>query len=135
MHRKPLDPKVHFIVGVLISGFAGYILLFTKLDDKSVMQLFLYIGLGFIALAFIKKGIKYIRGGGLKKDEEALATRISQVPESNQEKDQRAYQEQVQRQNQLQEKQNKPSIVVCQLCATRNYNTSNYCHMCGYKLK
>ena len=58
MKNKPLDPKVHFIVGVLISAFSAYTLLFTPVENVAVMKLFLYIGLGFIALAFIKKGIK-----------------------------------------------------------------------------
>lgn len=133
MKNKPLDPKVHFIVGILISSFSAYILLFTSIEDKSVMKLFLYIGLGFIALAFIKKGITYIKTGGLKKDEENIATKISGVPQSANQQEE--YQKQLRRQKQMQSTQNKPSIVACQLCATKNYSTSNYCHMCGYKLK
>ncbi|MCA9477755.1 MAG: hypothetical protein KC535_01255 [Nanoarchaeota archaeon] len=131
MHNKPLDPKVHFIVGILISAFSAYTLLFTEVPNKSVMQLFLYIGLGFIALAFLKKGIRYIREGGLKKDERELAAKISGVPQAAKEEE---YQDQLKRQAQLQER-NRPSIVACQLCGTRNYSTSNYCHMCGYKLR
>ncbi len=135
MPSRPLDPKVHFIVGILIAGFSAYTLLFTTVPNTAVMKLFLYIGLGFIALAFIKLGIRYVKSGKMSKDEEKIATKISGVPQSNTEKSNEEYQRQMQRQAQLQQKQSQPSITGCKLCGTRNYATSNYCHMCGYKLK
>ena len=128
-HNKPLDPKIHFIVGILISGFSAYVILFTDVPNKAVMELFLFIGIGFILIAFIKKGIKYISSGKLKRDENEIATNISGVPEAAKEE----FELQKQRQAQLRQKRH--SIIICQLCATRNYATSNYCHMCGYKLK
>lgn len=124
MKRKPLHPRVHLISGLLITLVSGYGLLFTSLENKTSMQLFFFIGLAFIALAFLKILIKYIKSGNLKKDEERVAQKIGQIP-------QQELQEQAEQQAKLQQ----PKIIMCSLCGTKNYSTSNYCHMCGNKLR
>lgn len=131
MKRSSLHPRVHLIAGILISAVSAYALLFTNLENKAPMQLFLYVGLAFIAFAFIKLAIKYIKSGKLREDEERIATKVTGVPSQHQ--TDQEYQEQLARQSRLH--QSSPQIIQCGLCKTRNYATSNYCHMCGYKLR
>lgn len=142
MAGKPLDPSLHLIVGILVFSVSAYTLLFTQTPNPAAMKLFMFVGLGFIGLAAIKYLIRYMKSGSLKKSEQKLATKLSGINDIESD-----YHTQLRRQQQLQQNNNpnqkhpiqanhnQARIIACPLCQTRNYSTSYYCHMCGYKLR
>ena len=143
MPGKSLDPSVHLIVGILVFSVSAYSLIFLETPNPSAMRLFMYIGLGFIVLAGIKYLFRYLKSGSLKKSEEKFAEKLSGLTSIEAQ-----YQKQHPRSQAIpqhnpqrtrapsqQSPQQQPEIIICPLCRTRNYKTSNYCHMCGYKLK
>jgi hypothetical protein len=141
MPGKPLDPSVHLIVGLLMFSVSGYTLMFVETTNSTAMKLFMYIGLGFIVIAIFKYVMRYMKSGSLKKTEEQVATNLSGIKDVEADyKKQLARQQHLQARNNPSQQQNprhqrQPQIINCPLCQTKNYSTSNYCHICGYKLR
>lgn len=118
----------------------------------SAMKLFSWIGILFVLIGLVKLFIK-LNKNGFFKAEQRVAEKLSgselvssSLEERN--KARKLEQQQLERQrldqqrkgrlknNQnLAEQDRKPSIVICPVCKTRNYSTSNFCHICGQRLK
>jgi hypothetical protein len=109
MSRSSLDPIALLISGLLISVTAFSMLNFGNTTRPAAMQLFLYIGLGLILIAAIKFFIKNRKS--IAKKEQKIAQQLAE-PASD-----------------------KPQVILCKVCRTRNYSTSNYCHICGARLR
>ncbi|MGM5480851.1 MAG: hypothetical protein ACQESE_00405 [Nanobdellota archaeon] len=155
VRRKPIPAWIFFFIGILISGYSWFVKNRTETANAEAMQLFIYIGLGFIAIGVLKLLFLYIKKA-ISPKEKKLAERLGGVDEID--KDEAALREE-KRQRLLEKRkkqsqtasraqgsannhgspqntaQSTPRIILCPQCQTKNYNTSNYCHMCGYQLK
>jgi hypothetical protein len=118
MRNKPLSPWVLIVIGAVISSYAAFIREKSP-DASSSMILFVYVG-GVIALfGLIRLLIRVLSSSTLAKSEEKFAESFTHVP------------------NQPAQNNNNqgPVIIYCPKCGTKNYNTSNFCHICGFKLR
>jgi hypothetical protein len=139
--RKPLHYSIYLVVGIIFSTVSKIVLLQNKTEHESAMTLFFYIGLGFILVGIIKLLLMKKRQGFFDKTERAFAEHLA-GPEGailGRDSRERARYEQSIQNNYLERNKakhlGKPSIISCPVCGSKNYSTSNYCHMCGAKLK
>lgn len=102
MREQPLPYWIYLGAGVLISGYATFVIYGTNVKNTAAMQLFFWVGCVFIAVGAIKYFLQ--RGD----NEKPVKTKAGQ---SNK------------------------SIIICPLCGTKNYAASNFCHICGQRLK
>lgn len=140
MHKeKPLSPWVYIIIGGIIAGFSWFIRIATQTAHPEAMKLFTFIGGLFFFIGLLKLGWKKFKESRAGKKEEAFATKLSGLPENLQQN--RWVQEQNERMkiNPTYKNQNSnnktPAIILCPRCESKNYSTSNYCHICGQRLK
>ncbi|MGM5480092.1 MAG: hypothetical protein ACQESC_01395 [Nanobdellota archaeon] len=141
--RKPLPFWTFLVVGILISGYALIIRLTSDSVNENAMELFIYIGLFFMLLGGVKWLMRWLKKDSLS--EKKLAERIGGVDtidkdESALLKEKRARLQQKRQQSapnkgNSQNNATTPRIILCSKCQTKNFSTSNYCHMCGSSLK
>ena len=126
--RRPLHFGIFLAVGAIISGVAGFSLLFSEEVNHAAMQLFLGIGLLFLLIGVIKLIVKVV--SSTSANEKKFRERMSGVDQINREE------RRMSRESKLANAQaTKSTIISCPRCQTKNYSASNYCHMCGLRLK
>ncbi|MFP4119377.1 MAG: zinc-ribbon domain-containing protein [Candidatus Woesearchaeota archaeon] len=126
--RKPLPYWVFLLVGALISGYAWFIKRSVERVNAEAMQLFIYVGLGFLVLGLLKLLMKWLKNYSTK--EKQFAEQLGGVDEIN--RDEAALLKK--KQGRQQGQNAPPRVILCPKCRTKNYSTSNFCHMCGYRL-
>jgi hypothetical protein len=136
--QKPIHYAVYLVIGLIMATLSKIILIQGKTDHVPAMQLFFYIGLGFTAIGLIKFLIQYYKKGGFKKAEEKIAENLAGKDAQVLGQDARTrerYEQQLQQRRINTQGRQQPQIIRCPVCGAKNYSTSNYCHMCGAKLK
>jgi hypothetical protein len=112
--RKGNMPKipgiVYVILGIAMAWFARYV--DTRTQNQG-MTLFFYAGIVLIAIGVFKIIIKYVTKDETPEKETIISEEEKKIRETIE----------------------KRRIIMCKMCGTRHYSTSNYCHMCGTKLK
>lgn len=98
---------VHVLVGIVMIIFSTWI---EGRADNTNLIFFKVIGGGFIAYGFW-----YVVKGFITKDENV-----------HHEEDSKTFNN---------EMNNEKKIIRCKKCGTKHYDKSNYCHMCGLRLK
>ncbi len=126
--RKPLHFGIFLGAGGIISAISGYILLFTEAENKSSMKLFLWIGIIFLIIGIIKFIIKIISEASEKESE--IEKRLAGIDEID-----KAEKKIQKGERPVREQTNNKRIIYCPRCGTPNYEISNYCHICGTRLK
>jgi len=126
--RRPIHYGIFLAVGLIIAGMSGFSLMYSKESNQAAMQLFFGIGLLFLIIGIIKFIVKKV--SQVSDNEEKFKKELSGINEINREE----------RKIKREIKQKNPSaspntIITCPRCNARNYNISNYCHMCGLRLK
>lgn len=114
---KPINPIILIVLGLLISLYSLIIIWTVPSSNKSSMGVFAIIGGLFLLVGVIRVLMsRNKKQSSIEKQEEELASTFT--GENN-------------KQN------NKPikKIITCHNCNSRNYSTSNFCHMCGARLK
>lgn len=113
---KPINPILFLILGGGIFAYAIFISIISNGKNNNILYLFAGIG----ALFFIVGLVRFLKnksefGDSLKKEEAAITNNFIGVkPKVD---------------------SNLKRIVICKQCSTKNYSTSNFCHMCGARLK
>ncbi len=108
----PKIPGIVFVAaGIAIAWFSRYV---DARTENQGMILFFYAGIVLIAIGVFKIITKMIMKDQEKPEKE---TNISEEEKK------------------IRETIEKRRIIMCGMCGTRHYATSNYCHMCGTKLK
>jgi hypothetical protein len=140
---RPKEKPIHYgiFLGVGLAMFIiSRILLYRETTrNPEAMLLFSWIGLGFVLIGIIKLIIA-LNKKGVFKGEERFAEKLA-GPEAKlsapQARDKaRQIQQQRLRQQELQQQGvQQPIIITCPVCKTKNYSSSNFCHMCGQRLK
>jgi hypothetical protein len=115
--RTPIHYGVFLVAGLLITVIS--LLTLRTTENPEAMQLFAGIGGLFLVIGIGKFFLRKIKDVG--EAEKGLENRIAggmlnPTPAP-------------------QPKQTPKPIIVCSRCETRNYASSNYCHMCGLRLK
>lgn len=113
--KKPINPIVFIVLGLAIAFYALFITWTVHDTNKNIMYVFAAIGFLFFIVGLIKH-LTSKNEPSLKNEEKQIAnqfTRISVTKPSSGEK----------------------TIILCPKCRSRNYSTSNYCHMCGARLR
>ncbi len=106
--KKRVSPWLGIALGGMIAAYAGFIN--KHIGGSLGIQLFIYVGLLMIAIGTGRIIYKWWNERG-KQEEEQIAEKIAHVPNDA------------------------PRIIYCPRCHAKNYSTSNYCHMCGMKLR
>ncbi len=102
---------VYVVLGIAIAWFARYV--DTRTENQG-MILFFYAGIVLIAIGVFKTITKYIMKDTEKPEKE---TNISEEEKK------------------IKETIQQRKIIMCPMCGTKHYATSNYCHMCSTKLR
>ena len=100
-----IHPIVYIIVGLAVVFFTRYV---ESRSEDAGMTFFLYVGFLFLAIGLFKLIILF-----LFKEKKANVIK--------QENNHKAVA--------------KKKIISCQTCGVKHYSNSNYCHMCGTKLR
>ncbi len=137
--QKPIHYSLFIIIGFIMVALSKLVLYKGTTEHVAAMQLFFYIGLIFLGVGTIKLLIHLKKEGKFKSEEhfaESLAGRDAKVI-GRDSRDRARYEQQLERRREPQAQSGKPQpkIILCPVCGTKNYSTSNYCHMCGAKLK
>lgn len=130
--RQPLSYWVFLICGLLITSIS--LIAMNATQNKAIMQLFSGIGVLFLIIG----GVKFFLEKG-RKAEERLATRLGGVDLNRtvQNIERKYGQTNPQQQSAAQQgpqARKQPELIRCPRCQTLNYDHSNFCHMCGYRL-
>lgn len=126
--RRPLHYGVFLGAGGLMTIIAGFSLIASRDVNQAAMQLFLGVGLLFVLIGVIKLIMRLVSSAS--DNEKKLRNKMSGVDEIDRE-EARMARESRKANTQAQ----KTSIIVCPHCQTRNYSVSNFCHMCGARLR
>ena len=119
--RKPLPYWLFLVLGGLVTGYSLFVRQ-TSAVNYEAMTLFAYVGGLFILLGLIKLLARYLKS--LSSKEKDLANRLGGVDKINRQE------QQIQHPS-----KNRPTVINCSYCGTKNYSTSNFCHMCGTRIK
>ena len=133
--QKPLHYGIFLASGGIISIISAYILLFTNSPTKNSIRLFLYIGGLFMFIGLIKLAI--LKFKQFKNKEEKFSEHlagIDSIEKREKEIKNKFSNNQTTKQNNVGSK-SPNKIITCPRCQTLNYISSNYCHMCGTRLK
>lgn len=122
--RKPIHYGIFLGAGLLMVLVSGASLIFSSGVRQEAMQLFLGIGGLFLLIGIIKFIMNKVTT--ISENEARFEKRVSGVEEIDK------AEKKMQSQSQA---QGVPTVVVCSRCEARNYSSSNYCHMCGLRLK
>lgn len=112
---QPLNPVILIVLGLAIFIYALIIIFTVSGTNKNVMSVFAGIGGLFFLVGLIRLIINKKNKESFSADETKLAnqfTNVNPVVSSSQKK-----------------------IILCSKCRSRNYSTSNFCHMCGMRLR
>lgn len=134
--EKPVHYAVFVIIGLLMFGLSKVVLMKGTTEHSEAMILFMYLGLVALGIGLIKFLISFYKKGGFSKAEKRVAESLAGKDAIAMGKDSRErarYEQEIERRKRPLAKT--PSVIVCPVCKTKNYSTSNYCHMCGQKLK
>ena len=134
--EKPIHYAVFVVIGVVMFGLSKVVLMKGTTEHSSAMNLFMYLGLVALGIGLIKFLISFYKKGGFAKAEKSMAESLAGKDASAMGRDSRQrarYEQEIERRKQPSAKT--PSVIVCPVCKTKNYSSSNYCHMCGQKLK
>jgi len=136
--QKPIHYLVFLIIGGVMATISKIILLQKNSEHEAAMNLFFYIGIIFLITGLIKLLVKKYKEGSFSKTETKIAENLAGQDAIVLGKDSRTrarYEQRIQERKIVnQGKNEKPQIITCPVCKTKNYSTSNYCHMCGAKL-
>lgn len=126
--RRPIHYGIFLAVGIIIASMSGVSLTVSNESNHAAMQLFFGIGLLFLLIGIIKFIIKKV--SQVSDNEKEFRKDISGVREIN-------HEERIMARDAKQI--NTPvipnKIIFCPRCNAKNYSSSNYCHMCGLRLK
>lgn len=125
--RKPIHYGIFLGAGGLMVIVSGISLMLARDVNQAAMKLFLGIGGLFVLIGVIKLIVKKI--SEVSDNEDKFEKKMSGVDEINREerKLNKEFKQSTTKANNI--------IVSCPRCDTRNYSSSNYCHMCGLRLK
>lgn len=138
-------------VGLIVSGMSGYIYKFVPKNGQpnNAMALFFFVGLIFLVIGIIKLILNRMDKKQHQKNLKELHSRMQQQKNPNHQS--KIIHNNLNRQNQQHNHQHNIhqnsghqhqssnnrnfTIIRCSRCNTRNYTHSNFCHMCGNKLR
>lgn len=112
--NKPINPIVFIVLGLAVASYAIFISIIAKGVNKGNMYLFASIGGLFFLTGLIRLLKNTSSNSSIKKEELEIAKKMTGVKPTV---------------------KNERTIIVCPKCNTKNYSTSNFCHMCGARLK
>ena len=121
-------------IGSIVSLFSNYV----RNRGGGGMALFFWVGIGMIGVGIFKLAAGYILNEKKTKEE---TERIRQKNFSkikfgfNKDLEEVNGKEVEQEKQKAMNKINDMGIIVCQICGTKHYSNSNFCHMCGSRLK
>lgn len=129
MKRKPLHYGVHLGIGlfILIVSF----ITMSSSDNPAIMQIFAVVGGIFVLIGIIRFFIQKEPKIKPKRDEENFARRVSGVSAIDRREEEILRNLEKDRNN----PKNIPTIIYCNKCRAKNYNTSRFCHLCGERLR
>jgi hypothetical protein len=113
--KRPINPIVFIVLGLAITSYALFITWTVSDTNKDVMYIFAGIGFLFFIVGLVKHLISKNKPS-LEKEEEQIASQFTNISVTN---------------PPIGEKK----VILCSKCQSRNYSTSNYCHMCGARLR
>ncbi len=150
---------VYLVIGPIISLFARYV----QNRGGKGLALFFWVGIALIAFGIFKIVTRFITrdkiekkesklkvekesrlfGLGLKADVNITAEERERVMREKQQAmrtienktTQGAHSTQSSQQSRSQSASQTPNIISCPTCGTNHYSNSNFCHMCGARLK
>jgi hypothetical protein len=125
--RRPLHYGIFLAAGGLMVIVSGVSLLFSKSVNQTSMKLFLGIGSLFLLVGIIKLIMKKI--SQVSDNEKKFRKKMSGVGEIDREERKMAGK------SKSQNIQTSNNIITCPRCGGKSYSSSNYCHMCGLRLK
>ena len=125
--RKPMPYWIFLVAGALVT-VVSLITIFTVENSSNGMKLFLATGIIFLLIGAFKFFTQKTDG---QTPEQRLATRVMDV---NLNKAVRTIQRQHDKEYRQPDQKRPPELIRCQRCQTLNYDHSNYCHMCGYRV-
>jgi len=125
--KHPLNPVILIVLGLAISLYSLFITWTVPDTNKNIMYVFTAIG----ALFFIVGLIRHLksRNKSLVTEEREVATRLTNVSVT------KSSVNKLQTNSQTDSQRQQKTIILCPKCRSRNYSTSNYCHMCGMRLR
>ena len=115
-----ISPWAWLIIGLAMSLFSMFVQ--SKAEDSKLI-LFLVAGIVFVIIGIFKLVMRFIT-----KEEKG-------TPPMGQAQSQPEDFDQLMRKKMIEQQLQAKSILACPRCGTRHYNTSNFCHLCGTKLK
>ncbi|PIN80221.1 hypothetical protein COV13_03960 [Candidatus Woesearchaeota archaeon CG10_big_fil_rev_8_21_14_0_10_32_9] len=127
-----LSGWVFLIIGAVVSVYSTYVQ--SKIDSPG-LTLFFWVGIAMIGIGVFKLALAFVFGNKSKKDvtsnnlNDKIANSLGfgkDLPKMDAEK--------LQRERDLILNRTK-SIIICPNCSTKHYSNSNFCHMCGTRLK
>ena len=127
-----LSGWVFLIIGAVVSVYSTYVQ--SKIDSPG-LTLFFWVGIAMIGIGVFKLALAFVFGNKSKKDvtsnnlNDKIANSLGfgkDLPKMDAEK--------LQRERGLILNRTK-SIIICPNCSTKHYSNSNFCHMCGTRLK
>lgn len=113
--KTPINPIILIVLGLAISVYALFITWTVPETNKDVMYVFASIGGLFFVVGLIKQ-LMIKKKTSLKDEEKQIANQFIRISATN-------------------PPAGEKTIILCGRCRSRNYSTSNYCHMCGARLK
>jgi hypothetical protein len=125
---------VFMAIGAIVTLFSNYV----RNRGGQGLALFFWVGIAMIGIGvfkivygFIIKDKKAKSGIEEKKEKGSIISKMG----FNKDLDAVGSKElEIEKQNALNKIQN-TNILVCPICGTKHYSNSNFCHMCGTKLK
>ncbi|MBN1175397.1 zinc ribbon domain-containing protein [Candidatus Woesearchaeota archaeon] len=113
--KRPINPIVFIVLGLAIALYALFITWTVPDTNKDLMYVFAAIGFLFFVVGLIKHLMSKDKPS-LKKEEEQVANQFTNISVTN-------------------PPVGEKTIILCSKCRSRNYSTSNFCHMCGARLR
>jgi len=105
--KQQISPWLFIAMGSMVGAYALFIN--GRLGGSIAMKLFAYVGFGFALIGVGKIMFRWWKEKG-SLGEERFAEKLAGVAQS-------------------------PQVILCPKCKAKNYNTSNFCHVCGMKLR
>ena len=113
--KRPINPIVFIVLGLAISAYALFITWTVPDTNKDIMYVFAVIGGLFFMVGLIKHLTSRDKAS-LRNEEEAVSSQFARVSVTN-------------------PPVGEKTVILCPKCRSRNYSTSNFCHMCGTRLR
>lgn len=119
---SPINPLVLIGIGLAVIIYSLFISFTVPDGNKDAM--FVFTGIGFLFFIFgifrhLKNNKKDPKKNSFQREEKEL---INQINNQN-------------NYNNYNNNKNVQTVILCPKCRTKNYSTSNFCHMCGWRLR